>query len=164
MTATLAPLLWIVAIALIVLGVAGTVLPVLPGPVLILAGVALAAWIDHFTRISGWVLVLLAVLTVVAAAIDYIAAALGAKRAGASRLAIIGAAAGTLAGVLSGLWGLLFMPLLGAALGQYITQRDVIRAGQVGVATWIGLLIGTAIKLAIAFTMVGVFAIALLMR
>lgn len=155
-------LLWAGAIALIVLGMAGTVLPVLPGPILILAGVALAAWIDDFARISGWIVLLLAVLTVIAAATDYVAAALGAKRAGASRLAIAGAALGTIAGVLTGLWGLLFLPLLGAALGQYLSQRDLLRAGKVGLATWIGLLFGTAVKLAIAFAMVGIFLVALL--
>src|SRR5690349_11053728 len=154
-------LLWVLAILLIVLGIAGTVLPALPGAFLIFAGVALAAWIDHYTRISGWVVVALGVLTVVSMIVDYVAAALGAKRAGASRLAIVGAALGTLAGVVTGLWGLLFMPLLGAALGEYAAQRDLRRAGKVGVATWIGLLLGTAIKLAIAFAMVGIFIAAL---
>ena len=155
-------LLWTLAFVLIALGVMGTVLPVLPGVILIFAGICLAAWIDHFQRISGWIVAATGVLTVIAIAIDYVAAALGAKRAGASRLAIAGAAIGTIAGVLSGLWGLLFMPLLGAAIGQYVSRRDLLRAGQVGVATWIGLLIGTALKLAIAFAMVGVFLVALL--
>ena len=155
-------LLWVLAIALIVLGIAGTVLPALPGAILIFAGVALAAWIDHYTRISGWVVVALGVLTIVSMVVDYLAAALGAKRAGASRLAILGAAVGTVLGVLTGLWGLLFMPLLGAAAGQYASQRDLRRAGTVGVATWLGLLVGTAVKVAIAFAMVGIFIFALL--
>ncbi len=62
----------------------------------------------------------------------------------------------------TGLIGLVFMPLLGAAIGEYIAQRDLRRAGKVGIATWLGLLIGTAVKVAIVFTMVGVFAVALL--
>ncbi len=155
-------LLWVVAITLIVVGMAGTVLPALPGAILVFAGIALAAWIDHFTRIPAWMLVVVGVLTVLAWAVDYVAAALGAKRVGASRLAIIGAVVGTLAGIFSGLWGLLFMPLLGAAVGEYIAQRDVRRAGKVGIATWIGLLLGTALKVAIVFVMVGLFVFALL--
>ncbi|MGZ9076634.1 MAG: DUF456 domain-containing protein [Burkholderiaceae bacterium] len=153
--------LWVVAVLLIVVGVAGTVLPALPGVPLIFGGVLLAAWIGDFQRISVFTVVVLAVLAVVGIVIDYVAAALSAKRAGASKEGIIGAAIGTLAGIATGLWGLLFMPLVGAAAGEFIAHRDALRAGKVGVATWFGLLIGTAIKLAIAFTMVGVFIAAL---
>ncbi len=154
-------ILWIAAAALILIGVAGTVLPVLPGAILVFGGIALAAWIDDFARIPGWLLLLLAVLTAMAWAVDYLAAAAGAKRAGASKLAIVGAGLGTLAGIFSGLWGLLFMPLAGAAIGEYVAQRDVWRAGKVGVATWIGLLLGTAVKVALVFAMVGIFVFAL---
>lgn len=155
--------LWIVAVALIVVGVVGTVLPLLPGPILVLAGIAVAGWIDDFARIPVWVVVVASVLTVAAWAIDYIAAALGVKRTGASRLAIVGAAIGTVAGILSGLWGLLFMPLAGAAIGEYIVRRDLRRAGQVGVAASIGFLLGTVAKLAMVLTMVGFFMFALLL-
>jgi uncharacterized protein len=154
--------LWIVAIVLIALGSAGTILPALPGAILVFGGIALAAWIDDFARIPAWLLLLLALLTVMATAVDYVAAAMGAKRAGASRQAIIGAALGTIAGIFSGLWGLLFMPLVGAAIGEYLVQRDVRRAGKASIATWIGLLLGTVAKVAIVLTMIGIFVFALL--
>jgi uncharacterized protein len=155
-------ILWTAAIALILIGVAGTVLPVLPGAILVFGGIALAAWIDDFARIPAWLLVPLAVLTAMAWIVDYAAAAFGAKRAGASPLAIVGAFVGTLAGVFTGLWGLLFMPLVGAAVGEYLAQRDLRRAGKVGIATWIGLLLGTAAKVAIVFAMIGIFVFALI--
>ena len=155
-------LLWIAAIALIAIGVIGTVLPLLPGPILVFAGIALAAWIGDFARIPMWLLGVVALLTIIAWAVDYIAAAIGVERTGASRLAIVGAAIGTVAGILSGLWGLLFMPLVGAAIGEYIVQRDLRRAGKVGVAASIGLLVGTVAKLAIVLTMVGIFVLALI--
>jgi uncharacterized protein YqgC (DUF456 family) len=155
-------LLWIIAVALILVGIAGTVLPVLPGAILVFAGILLAAWIDDFTRIPVWLVVILGAFTAIAWAVDYLAAVAGAKKAGASKLALIGAAIGTLAGIVTGLWGLLFMPLVGAAIGEFIAQRDLARAGKVGVATWIGLLIGTAVKVAIVFAMVGVFVVALI--
>jgi uncharacterized protein len=155
-------ILWIVAIALIVVGVAGTVLPAVPGAILVFGGIALAAWIDDFARIPGWLLLLFAALTVMAWAVDYVASAVGAKRAGASWQAIVGAAIGTVAGIFSGLWGLLFMPLVGAAIGEYLVRRDMRRAGKVGIATWIGLLLGTVAKVAIVLTMVGMFVFALL--
>ena len=154
-------LLWIVAVALILIGIAGTVLPALPGAVLVFGGIVLAAWIDDFTRIPVWIVVLLGAMTAVAWVVDYVAAAAGAKRVGASKYAIIGAMIGTFAGIVTGLWGLLFMPLVGAAIGEYIAQRDLRRAGKVGLATWLGLLVGTAVKIAIVFTMVGVFVVAL---
>ena len=136
-------------------------LPVLPGTVLIFAGILLGAWIDEFSRISRWTVAIAALLAVVSLVADYLAAALGAKRAGASRQAVAGAVLGTLLGIFSGLWGLIFMPLVGAAVGEYLALRDLQRAGQVGLATWIGLLLGTAVKIAIAFTMLGMFIAAL---
>lgn len=155
--------LWIVAVLMIVVGVAGTVLPALPGVVFVFGGIALAAWIDGFSVISGWTLALLAVLTVIGFAVDFAAQLLTAQRAGATPLGIAGAAIGTVAGVFSGLVGLLFLPLAGAAVGEFIAHRDALRAGRVGVATWVGLLIGAVLKLAIVFTMVGIFVAALLL-
>ncbi|GIL04676.1 DUF456 domain-containing protein [Betaproteobacteria bacterium PRO7] len=155
-------LLWVLAVALILVGIAGTVLPALPGVVFVFGGIVLAAWIDDFARISGWTVGVLAVLAAIGFVVDYVAGALSAQRAGATRLGLLGAALGTVAGVVTGLWGLVFMPLAGAAIGEFIAHRDALRAGRVGVATWIGLLVGAVAKLAIVFTMVGVFVAALL--
>jgi hypothetical protein len=152
--------LWIVAITLIVVGVVGTVLPALPGAILVFAGVALGAWIDDFTRISGWTLLVLGILTLLAWAIDYVAAVAGAKKAGASRQALIGAAIGTVVGVFTGFLGLVFLPLVGAAVGEYLAQRELLRAGRVGIATWLGMLVGTVLKVAVVFLMFGIFVAA----
>jgi len=155
--------LWVVAVALILIGVAGTILPAIPGVTLVFLGMLLAAWIDHFARIPVWLVVIFGVLTAISWVVDYFAAAAGAKRAGASKLAIAGAFIGTLLGIFTGLWGLLFMPLVGAAVGEFIAQRDVLRAGRVGIATWLGLLVGTAVKVAIVFAMIGAFVLALIL-
>ncbi len=156
--------LWVIAVILIVVGIAGTVLPALPGAILVFAGVALGAWIDDFTRIKPWTVGVLAVLTLAAWLIDYVAAAAGAKKVGASKEAVLGAAIGTVVGIFTGFIGLLFMPLVGAAAGELIARRDVVRAGRVGVATWVGMLVGTIAKVAIAFVMVGIFIAALLIE
>jgi len=155
--------LWIIAVLMIVVGIAGTVLPALPGVVLVFGGIVLAAWIDGFTVISGWTVGVLAVLAVIGFAVDYVAQMVSAQRAGATWQGIAGAAVGTVAGVFTGLWGLLFMPLVGAAVGEFASHRDALRAGKVGLATWVGLLVGTVLKLAIVFTMTGVFVAALLL-
>jgi uncharacterized protein YqgC (DUF456 family) len=156
-------LLWIAAVALIAIGVAGTILPAIPGVTLVFLGMLLAAWIDDFARIPVWLVVVFGVLTAIAWGVDYLAAAAGAKKAGASKLAVIGAMIGTVAGIFTGFVGLLFMPLVGAAVGEFIAQRDLRRAGTVGVATWLGLLVGTAVKVAIVFAMIGVFVLALVL-
>ena len=154
-------LLWILSIALIVAGFAGIVLPALPGTLLVLAGIVLGAWIDDFTRVGWFALGAIAVLAVLAWLMDYVAAMLGAKRAGASRLAIIGAAIGTVAGIFMGLVGVLFMPLVGAAVGEYMARRQHGQAVRVGIATWLGLMAGMLAKFVLAFMMVGIFCVAL---
>ncbi|MFN9775595.1 MAG: DUF456 domain-containing protein [Burkholderiales bacterium] len=157
-------LLWIVAIVLIVVGLAGTILPALPGAALVFAGILLAAWIDDFARISGFTVLVCGLLMMVAWGADYVSAMIGARRAGASRLAIAGAAIGTVAGVFTGFVGLLFMPLVGAAVGEWLADRNAARAAHVGISTWVGLLVGTVAKVAITFVMVGLFVLALLVR
>lgn len=155
-------LLWVLCVALIVLGLAGTVLPVLPGTLLVWAGIVLGAWIDDFARVSVTTVVVVSVLGVVAWALDYAAGLLGAQKAGASKLALLGAAVGTVVGLFMGLVGVLFMPLVGAAVGEYMARKDEGRALKVGLATWVGIMLGLLAKVVLAFIMVGVFAAALL--
>ena len=134
--------LWIVAVLLIVVGVAGTVLPALPGVPLIFGGVLLAAWIGDFQRISVFTVVVLAVLAVWESSSTTSPRRFRQSERARARQGIIGAAIGTVAGVFTGLWGLLFMPLMGAAVGEFIAHKDALRAGKVGAATWFGLLVG----------------------
>lgn len=155
-------LLWVLCVALILLGLAGTVLPVLPGTLLVWAGIVLGAWIDDFAHVSVTTVVVISVLALLAWGLDYAAGLLGAQRAGASKLALLGAAVGTVLGLLMGLVGVLFMPLVGAAVGEYVARRDEGRAVKVGLATWVGIMLGLLAKVVLAFIMVGVFAAALL--
>lgn len=154
-------LLWALSVALILVGLAGTVLPALPGTALVLGGILLGAWIDDFTRVGWGVLAVVIVLAVLAWVLDYVAGLMGAKKAGASRQALIGAAIGTVVGLFMGLVGVFFMPLVGAAVGEYIARRDQQRALKVGVATWLGIMVGLVSKVVIAFMMIGVFVAAL---
>ncbi len=152
---------WILSILLIVLGLAGTLLPALPGTAFVLAGIVLGAWIDHFTRVGWAALAMVTVMAIAAWILDHVAALLGARRAGASRLAVLGAAIGTVAGLFMGLVGVLFMPLWGAALGGWLARRDAGGAMHVGMATWMGLMVGLIAKVVLAFMMIGVFLVAL---
>ena len=155
-------LLWILCAALILAGLAGTVLPVLPGTLLVWGGVVLGAWIDDFTRVGVTTLVVVTVLAVLAWGLDYVAGLMGAKKAGASKLALLGAAAGAVVGLFMGLVGVLFMPLVGAAAGACLARKDQTRAVKVGVATWVGIMVGLIAKVVLAFIMVGIFLASLL--
>lgn len=142
-------------------GLAGIILPALPGTILIFLGLLLVAWADGFTRVGVPMVVLIGAIGAVSYAVDFVAAALGARRIGASRRAMAGAALGTVAGMFLGLPGLIFGPLVGAIVGELTAHRDWTRAGQVGLAAWIGFLIGTAVKIALAFSMIAIFLAAL---
>jgi uncharacterized protein YqgC (DUF456 family) len=149
--------LWVLAIALIVVGVVGTFLPVLPGAALVFGGMLLAAWADHFQRI-GWItLTILGVLTALVFVIDIVAALFGAKRVGASRLALVGAAVGTLVGLFFGILGIVLGPFLGAVIGELIARGELEPAARVGFGTWLGMAIGALAKIAVVLAMLGVF-------
>ena len=155
-------MLWILSALLILVGLAGTVLPVLPGTILVWAGILLGAWIDDFTRVGMTTVAVVSLLAVLAWAVDYVAGLMGAKKAGASKKALIGAALGTVLGLFMGLIGVLFMPLVGAAVGEYLAQKDHTRAVKVGLFTWVGIMVGLIAKVVLAFIMVGIFGAALL--
>jgi uncharacterized protein YqgC (DUF456 family) len=152
--------MWILAALLVAVGLAGTVLPALPGVTLVFAGLVVAAWADGFQRVGVVPLVVLGVLTLAALAIDFVASALGAKRFGATRYAVIGAALGTLGGVLLGLPGLIVGPFVGAVAGELLSHGEWRRATSAGVGTWVGLLFGTLAKLALVCAMLGLFVVA----
>lgn len=153
--------LWLVLAAiLVIVGIAGSVLPALPGVPLVFAGLAVVAWAGDFERVSWITLVVLGLLTAMSFVIDLTAAALGAKRVGATKLAVLGAAVGTLAGLLFGIPGLVLGPFVGAVAGEMLSHGQMEQATRAGVATWLGLVFGTLAKLALVCTMLGVFALA----
>ena len=152
--------LWSVAVILVGAGIVGIVLPALPGTILIFAGLLVAAWADHFTRVGPAMLTLIAIIGVATYGVDFVATALGAKHLGASKRAMAGAALGTVLGLFLGLPGIIIGPFLGAVAGELTVHRDWKRVGKAGLAAWIGFVAGTAVKVALAFLMIGLFAAA----
>ena len=154
-------LLWIIGIALVIIGLVGTVLPALPGAMLIVAGLVVAAWADGFAKVGVLTLVIIGVIGAASYLVDFAAAALGAKKFGASTRAMVGAGLGTLLGLFLGLPGIIIGPFLGAVIGELTVQRDIAKVGKAGLAAWIGFLVGMAVKVGIAFLMIGIFLLAL---
>jgi len=158
-------LYYVLAIVLMVVGIAGTVLPALPGLPLVFAGMLLAAWAGGFEEVGGWTMAVLALLTLLSLGIDFMATALGAKRVGASKPALVGAVLGTFAGLMFGFVGVFIGPFVGALLGELVWLRGVGgrelgQATKVGLGTWLGIVVGTVLKLGVAFLMVGLFVFA----
>lgn len=153
-------LYYALAVMLVVIGIAGVILPALPGLPLVFAGMLLAAWAGDFDKI-GWItLVVLGLLTLLSVAVDFFATMVGAKRVGASRKALIGAVLGTFVGLFFGPIGLFAGPFVGALLGELWHGRELDQAAKVGLGTWLGILLGTVLKLGLAFAMLGLFAFA----
>ena len=150
-------ILFIIAAISIIGGLAGLVLPFLPGPLLIYLGLFLTAWAEDFIYINWVTLLILGLLMLVAHAVDFIASVLGAKQYGAGQKALLGAVIGAFVGIFFGFIGIIIGPFVGAVIGQLLDKDDLQSAGRVGVGTWIGFVFGMAIKIAIGLSMIGIF-------
>jgi uncharacterized protein YqgC (DUF456 family) len=126
---------------------------------MVLGGLVLAAWVENFEHIGTVTILIMVVLAVISYVVDFVASALGAKKTGASPQAIWGAALGALFGIFFGLPGIILGPFIGAMAVQYMQDRDMVQAGKVGAGAWIGMAVGTALKLALVFLMIGIYAL-----
>ncbi|HEX7342523.1 MAG TPA: DUF456 domain-containing protein [Rhodanobacteraceae bacterium] len=152
--------LYIVAAVLVIGGLAGSILPILPGIPMIFGGLWLAAWVDGYHHVSGWTIGIVAVLGIIAMAMDFIAGAMGAKRVGASKRAVWGSLLGTIIGMFFGFAGIIIGPFAGALVGELLDGNSVLRSTHVSIGTWIGMLVGTLFKLMLSFMMIGVWVVA----
>lgn len=155
-------MLLLLGVLVIATGFAGLLLPALPGTPLVFAGCLLVAWADGFTKIGWFPLLLIGVLAVGSAVVDYVASVLGAKKAGASGWGLAGAFVGLLAGLPFGLPGIILGPAIGATTLEYLKDPQIKRAAKAGAGVFIGFVVGTAVKYACAFAMVGVLVISYL--
>lgn len=157
---TLTLLLWLLGVALMVLGLAGLLFPALPGAPLLFAGLVVAAWAEDFVYVGWGTLSVLGVLALLTYLADFVASAFGVRRFGASPRAVTGAIIGSVVGLFFGLLGVLLGPFIGAVLGELSTQRHLGAAGRAGIGATVGLVLGVAAKLALALAMLGIFIIA----
>jgi uncharacterized protein YqgC (DUF456 family) len=152
--------LLVLGAALIVAGLAGAIIPALPGIPFIFGGIWLISATDHYRHLGLWWLIGIAIVGAVGLTFDLLASALGAKRAGASKQAVAGALLGTVVGLLFGLPGLLLGPFIGALLGELASGNSMLRSTHVGLSAWLGLIFGTLIKLVSSLMMVALFGAA----
>lgn len=155
----LPPLLILLGIALVIVGLAGAVLPALPGLPMVFGGLWLVAWAESYAHVGAWTLGVLALLLIFGLILDFVASSLGAKRFGASPHAVGGAFVGTVVGMFFFPWGLIIGPFAGAMLGEMKARKSLEQAARSGVGTWIGLMLGIVAKLVISLIMVAIFVV-----
>ena len=156
-------LLYVLGALALLAGIAGVVLPAIPGSLLLAAGAILVAWAGHFTRVSGFTLGVCLFLAALIWAVDLAAGVLGAKAFGASRWAVIGSAVGLLVGLFLGLPGIILGPAVGALAFEYARDPSFEKALRAGVGAFLGFVLGSAVKVALAFVLVGVLLLALVL-
>jgi uncharacterized protein len=147
-----------VVVALLMLsGVIGALVPMIPGTPLILAGAVVYAFATDFTVIGVGRLVVLAVIAALAWGLEHVAGAIGARRSGGSRYAVVGALVGTLVGFFFPPIGLLLGPLAGAIGGELVRTGNLDESLKSGIGAFIGTLAGAVVHFALAVMMVALF-------
>jgi uncharacterized protein YqgC (DUF456 family) len=149
---------WLFTVVLFAVGLLGTVVPVLPGTIIVLAGAIIHRIMLGAEKSIGWkTLVVLVMLTLLSYAFDFLGSYFGAKYFGATRWGAFGAIVGALIGLFFGLIGLFVGPVIGALAGEFIAGKRMIDAGRAGWGSLLGNLGGMIGKLVIALAMIAIF-------
>lgn len=156
--------LYILGVLALVAGLAGLVLPALPGAPLLVAGVVFVAWAGHFQVIGWGTVIASAILGGLILAVDALGGVLGARAFGASRWAVIGSGVGVVVGLFFGIPGIILGPALGALAFEYWKDPSLPKAAKAGVGALVGFVVGTVAKIALAFMLLGLLALALVVR
>lgn len=148
----------IVTLIIFIIGVAGIVLPVIPGLPIVWAGVLFYGIVTDFAEITPTIVIITGVLAAAGVLLEFVANALGAKIYGASWWGVTGAILGGLVGlILLNIPGIFIGSFAGAFIGEYLKNKKIHSAAKAGVGTIIGIIFGTVTKVIILFFMLGIF-------
>jgi uncharacterized protein YqgC (DUF456 family) len=155
-----ATLLYVLGVLALLLGLAGIVLPGLPGSLLLVVGVFLIGWAGGFAVVGWGTIAVAATLGIGIAAVDWLAGIMGAKAFGASKWAMVGGAVGLVVGLFFGFPGVLLGPAVGAFAFELVKDPDLQQAARSGVGALLGFVVGSVVKVVFAFFLLGVLALA----
>lgn len=148
---------------LILLGLAGSVLPVLPGPTLSFIGLFLVALVRHFSPpLTPTLIIFMLIITMVVTVMDYFIPLIGAKKYGTSKWGIYGSIVGMIIGVFFSPLGMLLGALIGAVLVEWIVSKKEEQALKAGWGIFIGSIFGSILKLVVSGVMTYYFIMAML--
>ncbi len=153
---------WFVTVVLFAVGLIGTVLPLVPGTVIILAGAILHRIMLGPEKSIGWrTIAVLVLLTLATYALDFVSGYFGARYFGATKWGLFGAIVGALIGIFFGIAGLFIGPVIGAVLGEFVAGKRMIDAGRAGWGSLLGSLGAMIAKLVISLVMITIFFLTL---
>jgi uncharacterized protein YqgC (DUF456 family) len=145
-------ILLILGIILMILGIIGCLVPVLPGPPFSFLGLILLH-LSRFGQFSNTTLITLGAIAVVITILDYIVPVWGTRKFGGSKYGMRGATVGLIIGLFLGPLGIVLGPLFGAFVGEMIFKDDINYALKAGIGSLLGFLTGIGLKLAASFIM-----------
>ena len=149
---------WALTTILMVLGVLGAILPMLPGPLLIFIGAVTHTLLRPESGISWWSIGILFVLTIIAYVLDFTSGAMGTRKFGGSKWGVAGVIIGGIIGMFFSLPGLIIGPLLGGfAFEMIFARKEFHPAVKSTWGTVIGTGVGLALRLAVSIVMVIIF-------
>jgi uncharacterized protein YqgC (DUF456 family) len=149
---------WLFAIVLMAVGLIGTVLPAVPGAIIILAAAVIhQLMLGSEKSLGWWNIAALALLALISYALEFASGYFGAKRFGATKWGAFGAFVGAIAGLFFPFPGLIVGPVVGAIAGELVAGKRLVKAGRAGWGTLLGNLAGMLGKLTIGLVMVSWF-------
>ena len=150
-------LLLILGIILMLVGIAGCILPAIAGPPLSFLGMLLLRFTDYVEpeRLKNYdnLLWIFAFVSIVVTILDYIVPVWGTKKFGGSKAGTWGAAIGVIVGLFFAPWGLIIGPFLGAFMAEMISGKDEWTSLKAGFGSMVGFVFGVAMKLSASFLM-----------
>ena len=141
----------ILLLILLIIGLAGTIIPLLPGIPFMFVTILIYGFIDNWQVINPWFVISIGIITAISMFIDYYSGVWGAKKYGASRAGTWGAILGGILGLfIMGPLGLFLGPLIGVLIGEVLSGKSLDKAIDAGIGTFVGVLGGTVIRVFIS--------------
>lgn len=151
---------WFLTITLFAVGLIGTVVPIVPGTLIILAAAIIHRLMLGAAKSIGWkTIVVLVLLTLLSYGFDFLGSYCGAKYFGATRWGAIGAIVGAVIGLFFGIIGLFAGPVIGAVVGEFLAGKRMVDAGRAGWGSLLGNLGAMIAKLIIGLAMIAIFLV-----
>jgi uncharacterized protein YqgC (DUF456 family) len=153
-----------VTLLVMLIGLAGSIVPALPGPPLVLiAALGHRLWFGQHSA-GALVLICLVVLTLATLVLDYFASVYGAKRFGATWRGVLGAFIGGLVGLFFSIPGIIIGPFLGALVFELLGGYEFDKASRAGVGATLGVFAGIIGKCIVSVVMIGMFTVSVILR